>query len=299
MILNVYGGESLHHPNILEILTEVRRIYQLNYQKNWHLTITTTTNAIISKRKLSNIIPMIDEFNVSYHPQNTDKQKTLFKSNVLDICIAAKRLKCIVMMHPQTDLFEDAQQFIAWCDRHHVQFLAKQVDWYTDSSKFDYTSDMINWFDDTYGRKTYNILHHQPLSVKGAANQKTNLSAVGRACCGGRTLCRNRSYRTRDFFVENKFPDWFCSVNEFFVYIKQTNGEIYTNKDCKMNFNGEVGPIGNLSDTTTLLEQLQTQITLQQRPIIQCKKSRCLCGLCAPKAKHRDTFDHIMEKYRA
>jgi hypothetical protein len=43
-------------------------------------------------------------------------------------------------------------------------------------------------------------------------------------------------------------------VNHFFLYIKQVNGEIYVNKDCKMNFNGSVGPIGHLKNTEQLLE---------------------------------------------
>ena len=45
VILNVYGGESLHHPDIVKILSQVREKHQL-YADRWHLTVTTTTNAI-------------------------------------------------------------------------------------------------------------------------------------------------------------------------------------------------------------------------------------------------------------
>ena len=31
---------------------------------------------------------------------------------------------------------------------------------------------------------------------------------------------------------------------------------------------------------------------------LQCKKSFCYCGLCAPKAKNLDSFNKIMEKYQ-
>jgi hypothetical protein len=65
-----------------------------------------------------------------------------------------------------------------------------------------------------------------------------------------------------------------------------------------MNFNGEVGPIGTLDHCDELLSQLQTQIKNNNRPIIQCKKSFCYCGLCAPKSKNLDTFNKIMEKYQ-
>jgi MoaA/NifB/PqqE/SkfB family radical SAM enzyme len=49
VILNVYGGESLHHPNIVKILEQVHKEYSA-YKDRWHLTVTTTTNAIVSDR---------------------------------------------------------------------------------------------------------------------------------------------------------------------------------------------------------------------------------------------------------
>ena len=45
VILNIYGGESLHHPDIVKILSQVRKTHQ-PYRDRWHLTVTTTTNAI-------------------------------------------------------------------------------------------------------------------------------------------------------------------------------------------------------------------------------------------------------------
>ena len=51
VILNVYGGESLHHPDIVEILSQIQEKYQ-PYAGSWHLTVTTTTNAILPNKKL-------------------------------------------------------------------------------------------------------------------------------------------------------------------------------------------------------------------------------------------------------
>jgi hypothetical protein len=200
-------------------------------------------------------------------------------------------------MHPEPDLFADAQQMISWCQQHNVKFLPRQVDHTVNSTQFNYDSSQVVWFDKLYAKKTYKITDRMALPGLDAS-QKINLSTVGRACCGGRSLCKNQSYKNRDFYVDNKFTDWYCSVNEFFVFIKQVNGEIFVNKDCKMNFNGGVGPIGNLIDTQSLLDRLRSQIQNKNRPVIQCKKQRCLCGLCAPKAKHRKDFENIMEKYR-
>ena len=125
----------------------------------------------------------------------------------------------------------------------------------------------------------------------------TVLSDVGRACCGGRQLCTDKNYRQRSFFVNNKFPDWYCSVNHFFLFVKQVNGEIYTNKDCKMNFDGEIAPIGHLSDSESLLTWTKQKLANNNMPIIQCKKYRCDCGLCAPKARELSDYTDIMKKF--
>ena len=92
VVLNVYGGEALHHPDIVAILTAVRQRYE-PYQDRWHLTVTTTTNAIVAPHKLEKIIPLIDEFTVSYHTENTAEQKQQFRDNLLKIQAAQCRQK--------------------------------------------------------------------------------------------------------------------------------------------------------------------------------------------------------------
>lgn len=294
VVLNIYGGESLHHPDIVPILKQVHEIYQREYKHKWHLTVTTTTNAIVSQKKLHRIIPFIDEFTVSYHSENTEKQKTLFKSNIKDIVDHGNRLKCIIIMHSEPDLFQDSQAMIEWCNENAVKFLPRQVDHGVQKIEFNYLPHQVVWFDKLYKDKSYHSNKHLNLSVD---QKTTDLSAIGRACCGGRFLCKDQSYKSRDFYVENKFADWYCSVNEFFLFVKQINGEIFVNKDCKMNFDGSVGPIGNLRDTASLLQFTKENLDNCSMPVIQCKKPNCLCGLCAPKAKHKDVFDKIMEKY--
>jgi len=293
VMLNVYGGESLHHPHIIPILEQVHQVYQQQYRDSWHLTVTTTTNAIVSEKKMQKIIPLIDEFTVSYHSENSADQKQLFKSNILKIKDSGKRLKCVILMYAQSQLFKDSQSMTAWCDENNVKYLPKQLD--DLDTHFNYIPEQVVWFDKLYKSRSYNVDRHLDLPMD---QNSTNLTDIGRACCGGRSFCLDQNYKSRNFYVQNKFPDWYCSVNEFFLYIKQVNGEIFTNKDCKMNFDGQVGPIGNLADTESLLQSTQQQLATDQRPVIQCKKTKCLCGLCAPKAKYLDTFNRLMEKYR-
>jgi len=292
VILNVYGGESLHHPDIVTILERVRAKHQ-PYSDRWHLTVTTTTNAIVSDKKLKQIIPLIDEFTVSYHTESTDKQKQQFKNNLLTIKQSGKRQKCVVLMHQENDRFQDATNMIEWLNQNDIKILPRQLDGNIGvDGKRIYKQDQIKWFNDLYQSKSFGK-NTELLDNK----VESNLTDVGRACCGGRSLCSNQNYRQRHFYVENKFPDWYCSVNHFFLYVKQVNGEIYVNKDCKMNFNGSTGPIGNLNNIKELLSNLKEQIDTNNLPVIQCKKYNCFCGLCAPKAKNLEDYKSIMKKF--
>ena len=280
VILNVYGGEALHHPDIIDILNTVRERY-LPYQDQWHLTITTTTNAIIAPHRLDQIIPLIDEFTVSYHTDNTADQKQQFRENLLRIKDAERRQKCIVLMHSEPDKFADAQLMIEWLKQNDIKHLPRQLDHFREDD-FNYNQQQVVWFEGLYKKS----LDHSAMK-----DGKADLANTGRSCCGGRELCENQNRQDPQTFVANKFPGWYCSVNHFFVYIKQINGEVYVNKDCKMNYNGKVGPIGNLNNTQPILEQAQNP------PVIQCARWRCFCGLCAPKAADLDTYKSIMRKY--
>lgn len=294
VILNIYGGESLHHPDIVEILSAIRTKYK-SYAEQWHLTVTTTTNAIVSDKKLKQIIPYIDEFTVSYHPENSKKQHQQFKDNLLTIAASGKRQKCVVLMSENNQSFDNSIEMIDWLTQNNIKLLPRQLDGNTGAidHKRVYSQSKVTWFDNLYKTKSHNasinILPH---------TQDLHLTEIGRACCGGRQTCTDQNYKQRNFYVDNKFPDWYCSVNWFFLYVKQVNGEVYVNKDCKMNFDGKVGPIGNLADTTNIINTLSTQLATQTLPVIQCKKYKCLCGLCAPKAKSLDIYKKIINKYQ-
>lgn len=286
VILNVYGGEALHHPNIVQILQQVRARYQ-KYMEQWHLTVTTTTNAIVSDRILDHIIPLIDEFTVSYHTNNTQEQQRQFRQNILKIQSKGKPVKCVILMHTEPELFKNAQSQIVWCNQHGVRYLPRQLDVKTVvNNQTRYNQQQVQWFEKTYQDRSYNT------QVELEPKDNTVLSDQGRACCGGRQLCVDGNHRRRHFFVDNRFPGWYCSVDQFFVYIKQVTREVFVNRDCKMNYQGSNGAIGSLDDTQQILDNLR-----QGMPTIQCANPQCFCGVCAPKAKDLATYQKIMSKY--
>lgn len=288
VVLNVYGGESLHHPNIVEILEQAREKY-LPYKDRWALTITTTTNAIVPSHKMAKIIPLIDEFTVSYHSEALDKQKEQFKANVLAIQAANREVKCVVLMHNDVALFEDSVQMSQWLSDNNIRKLERQLDHGVDPTAFNYTEKQIQWFDGLYNKRSHNTNITLP--------NEGNLCGVGRACCGGRQVSVDQNFKQRHGFVKNVFTGWSCSVNWFFLFVKQLTGDIYVNKDCKMSYNG-IGPIGHLSAADKLLEELKVQLETNTLPTIVCEKSICFCGLCAPKAKDPETYQTIIKKYQ-
>jgi acyl-CoA thioesterase FadM len=292
VVLNVYGGESLHHPDIVVILEQAHARHQAKYQDRWRLTVTTTTNAIVSPKKFAKIIPLIDEFTVSYHSENTLKHKEQFKTNLLAIRDSSRRMKCSVLMHTDPDLFADCEQMIVWLKENNIRHLPRQLDDHT-NERWNYNKKQITWFNTMYQGRT----HGQADKIPGG--ETLNLSDTGRACCGGRQVCQDGNFRERKFYVmDNKFTDWYCSVNWFFLHVKQLTGEIYINKDCRMKTDGTIGTIGTLSDTDAILNELKNQFDTNTLPIIQCKKYKCLCGLCAPKAQNLDTYKRIINKYQ-
>lgn len=289
VILNVYGGEALYYPNIDKILSRIKKESD-KYKKDWNITVTSTTNLILPKKKLEILCEYIDEFTCSFHSESSIKHKNQFKENLLFLVEKGKRAKCVIVMHSDPVRFQECIDMSQWCKEHDIKCLEKQIDHSVSKVMFNYNETQIQWFNNLYQKK--------PSETNVQLDRETPAPAAGRPCCGGRQMCLDQNYKSRVYTIENKFPDWYCSVNEFFVYIRQRTGEIFVNKDCKMNFQDAVGPIGNISHFQTLLKWTQKNIDDNTMPVIQCKKDRCWCGLCAPKAKDKNDFNNIMKKYR-
>lgn len=286
VVMNVYGGESIFHPNILEIHKTIKQKH-LAYADQWDLLVQTTTNLTAGSNLIKKLSEHIDSWTASYHSENTRKQKLQFQKNCLFLKQQNKKLKVIVLMHPSK--FEDSLSMIEFCKQHQIDHLPRQLD--DIHNWFPYNQTQIEWFDSFYNKKTYNAAE-----VKLDTEQSI-MSKAGRACCGGRQLCADSNFKNRNFFIPNEFTGWSCSVNWFFLYVKQFTGNVYFNKDCRMNLDNQVGPIGNLRDSKQIVDTLRKQLSTNTMPVITCKKEKCYCGLCAPKAHNLETFKSVFNKY--
>lgn len=294
VILNVYGGESLFHPNIVEILQACRDKYK-SYADKWELTITTTTNAVINKNIWSNIIPLIDEFTVSYHAEHLPKQSKLFFNNLFTLKELNKRVKVVVMMHADLELWKNSIAAIEFCQTNNIRYLAKPYD-NPDLSYSDEQYDYIKnyWITNT---NTKNLVESKQ-RLESIGNKDRVISVnEGRACCGGRKLALNNSLSSSVTFVPRQgFKDWYCSVNWFFLYVQQVTGKVYTNRDCRTSFNSKVEPLGYLENTSQMIDQLKDHLTDKTLPVIKCVKSICVCGYCAPKAENISDFKELISR---
>jgi len=293
VVLNIYGGESLFHPNIVEILEQVKQRHQ-PYQDRWPLTVTCTTNAVVGPTQMSRIADFIDEFTISYHCENLEKQKQQVLKNMLLLKEKNKRLKCIVLMHGNYDYWPELEQVIDFCQNNDIKYLPRQIDGDVNSN---YNQKQIVWFQDLWQKRSPQKAKSKQIQVVDGKINQSQLSKIGRACCGGRLMCTNDDLKQPIFYIPNNhFEGWSCSVNWFFLAIRQSTGEIFVNKDCRMNFDGTMSPMGYLSNTDYLLLQTQQRLSTGI-PYMTCARERCYCGLCAPKAETPDQLMSIMKKH--
>lgn len=284
---NIFGGESLFHPNIHEILAYAISKHQIN-KYDWTLGLSTITNAIVKPKVWNSIIDYFSYYTVSYHSESNQDEQHLFKQNVSLLRDLNKNYHVAILMNPLA--WDNCIEMIEWCKTNNIKHLIRQLDDNTKEAKFAYTNSQADWFYTHRGIE-------KPITFlkKG---EKVNLNNQGRSCCGGQQLNVNKDYTCNTTYIpNNNFTDWYCSVNYFFVFVKQTTKEVFTNKDCKMSYDGIYGPIGTLDNCDLIIQDLKNRLSNNRLLPIICKKERCWCGLCSPKANTINEFSDIMIKY--
>jgi hypothetical protein len=296
VILNVYGGESVFHPNIVEILQACREKYSA-YKDRWYLTITCTTNGIVGPNQWERIVPLVDELSVSYHAETLPKQRQQYLDNILYLKKQNKRFKCVIMMHNDPQYFLESEKIVEFCKEHNLRYVEKPLD--NIEEQWAYTPERFSRL------KTF-WMNAVPASKQ--QEYKTNLDSTGnldkiqsisegRPCCGGRKLSLNGDLKSCVSYVPKQgFRDWYCSVNWFFLFVRQLDGEVFTNKDCKTSTTGRVEPLGNLNNYQSILKQLEIQLDSTEPPIIKCVKDICMCGFCAPKAQNLEEYKKLLSR---
>lgn len=264
---NIFGGESLAHPHIVEILDYAYHTHKNKY--SWSLGINTVTNGIVKPKVWEKLIDYFDFLTVSHHSEVTPEEKDLFRRNILFLKEKGKNFQVSVLYNYER--IKDCLDTIEWCKSNNVKYWARQLDGIKKSIK------------------------EQPITFVKKHDMPAKL---GRSCCGGQKFNVNYDYDKEVSYIhDNNFSEWYCSVNQFFVFVKQVTREVFVNKDCRMAYDGIYGPIGTLDNARQIIENAKERVS-SGKDYIVCKKDRCWCGLCAPKAKDKDAFDEILKRYR-
>ena len=296
VVLNVYGGESVFHPHIIEILHACREKYK-SYKDRWYLTITCTTNAIVGPAHWKKIVELIDEFSISYHAEILPKQQQQYLDNVLYLKEQNKQFKCVIMMHNDPIYFEKSVKIVEFCKENNLRYVEKSLD--NVEEKWSYTPEQFSrlktfWINSVPASKQ----SEAELRLGSLGDQdKIHSIAEGRPCCGGRKLSLNKDLKSCVSFVPKQgFRDWYCSVNWFFLFVRQLDGAVYTNKDCRTSTTGRVEPLGNLKDYQSILSKVKEQFDSHTMPVIKCVKDICMCGFCAPKADNLIDYNILLDR---
>ena len=295
VILNLYGGESLFHPNIIEIIQSCREKY-IPFKDRWELTIICTTNGVISKKIWNRVIDLIDNFTVSYHAENLPKQEKLFFENISTLN-KKKSFKCVVMMHSTPGRWEKSLNCIEFCKTNNIKYIAKPFD--EPDGDRTYTVEQFGFMKEQWikGTNTKNLEQSQTNLNSVGKKEKIISIREGRSCCGGRKLALNNDLKSSVTFVPRQgFKNWYCSVNWFFLYVQQVTGKIWTNKDCRTSIDSKLEPLGSLADSDKIIETLRGHINNKTMPVIKCVKQICMCGYCAPKAENLDDFKDLISR---
>jgi len=277
--LNIQGGESLFHPQIIEILEYITK-KKKDY--SWTMNVALITNGATGIHRWSKIVNYLDYVTMSFHAESDAKYHKMFKNNCLHMKELGKNFQINVLMHPK--YWNTCVNLVSWANSNQLKVYKRQIDHHWLDMRFNYSKEQVEYITDNVSLSTADKL-------KAIFTNKIDLSSTGRACCGGKTMCTN-SINNTTYIKGNNFKGWHCSVDKFFLYIRQSTGEVFTNKDCRMDFDGKVGPIGNLREYNKIIERIK-----QGTNTIICKKSKCWCGLCAPKAATKELFQEINRKY--
>lgn len=316
VILNLYGGESLLHPDIVTILEKAKQLYEEKYKDNWFLSLTCTTNGIIGKNRMSDVIPFFDSMTISYHTEASEKQQAQCVDNILMLHSQGKRIQVNVMMHKDPGKWDNCTNLIDLLKEKNIRYIPyvvgdsnhKLVDQDLNSRYYKHThtydEQQVSWFKnhwvekagDNNKQEVEEMLSRKELEQ--APDGRWVVRSMGRMCCGGKELCTNNNQKDRTYYVtESNYKDWYCSVNWYFLFVRQYQESIYHHKMCKANFGGTRDKLGFLDDADQILNDLEVKLRTSQMPIITCPNTYCGCGFCAPKAESIEVFKDIMVKH--
>lgn len=291
--LNLLGGEVLIHPDIVAILEYCHSLYQEKYATQWNLNVCLLTNAAIGKAALKRCLPYIKHWTVSYHTETNKKQKRLILDNIFKLHQEQKLSRVRVMMHSDPTKFNECLSLIELLKENSISYEVTPIGVHQ-TVQFDKTVHQYSK-EQSQTILSYWNRNEQKVNEVPASDEKFVVTKTGYPCCSGQLLCVNQDRKNLSRHIPMvHFKDWYCSVNLSFLSINQITKKIHYNSACRVNNQSELGAVGTLNDTQSIIKELESQVLTNSVPVIQCPKDICGCGRCSPKASNLETFKKIM-----
>lgn len=273
------GGEPTVNPAFWKLAEYIK-----NTEPNIGLSLTT--NGAWSPKNTSKISDIFNSVTISYHAEADNKLKKQVKENIKLLSKTNVWVQVNVMMH--IDFFDECVDLCNELKDLGIKYTPRPIG--------DGNIERSGWFKDTDGtmrRTSHSYTKNQqewysnhlnvPLDIK----TKREGTDLGRSCCGGRcTLGKVNDQWQEVKLIDTHFKGWFCSVNKYFLHIDQHTGNVYHHQTCQALHDGLRGPIGNLNNTSSILNYAISN----KDQIIVCPNERCGCGMCVPKSKNLTDF---------
>ena len=266
--LSFTGGEPTVHPDFFNFLKDIKYEYP-------EFSRGLTTNGWFGDNVLTLVHAHTTGGTISYHCEATKKQKDTCVSNAISL---REKYKVNVMFHK--DFFWECVDVCEKLERNSVDFVPRIIgdDNPTDkkSIKYGYTH--------VYGRKEMkwfrNYWKGKGQDVTKSGNTQKGL---GRPCCGGR--CFKAEGVDSYFLPSTNFLGWNCMVNWYFLFLNSEADRLWTHQTCGVNLNGEVAPLGKISEFDKVIDKLEHDLYVNNSvPMITCPKTFCGCGMCITKS---------------
>ena len=280
--LSFTGGEPTVHPDFFRFLSYVKKVYP-DFSRG------LTTNGWFSNSVLDKVLSLTTGGTLSYHCESTDKQK---KQVVQNAIVLREKYKVNVMFHK--DYFWECVDVCEKLEKNGVDFIPRIIGDEESNEKaiemgyaHRYDKEQMKWFRNYWKQKGQNV-----------AETGDTQRGLGRPCCGGR--CFKADGVDSYFLPDTNFLGWSCMVNWYFLFLNSELDLMWTHQTCGVNLNGEVAPLGKISDFDLVIDELEESLYNKKAPMITCPKTFCGCGMCITKSKtdiedlfNRHTIDQL------
>jgi len=265
--LSFTGGEPTVHPDFFKLLKYIKNEFP-DFSRG------LTTNGWFGNNILDKVLSYTTGGTISYHCESTKKQKNQVISNAI---VLREKYKCNVMFHK--DYFWECVDVCEKLEKNGVDFVPRIIgdDNPTDkkSIKYGYTHvygrEEMKWFRNYWKQKGQSV-------TEEGDTQK----GLGRPCCGGR--CFKADGVDSYFLADTNFLGWNCMVNWYFLFLNSEANRVWTHQTCGVNLDGEVAPLGKITDFEKIIDELEHELYVHNRiPMITCPKTFCGCGMCVTK----------------